>query len=83
MNVRDLVRIIEEDMKANNEEIKNLNQLIADVNSNNEGLNKENQMMKSTILQKRDILKELREQEQEAESTLREHLRLMQEKIAQ
>jgi hypothetical protein len=31
--------------------------------------------MKSTILQKKDVFKDLKEQEQEVESTLREHLR--------
>lgn len=83
VNVKDLVRIIEEDMKANQEEIKNLNNLIQDVETNNDGLSKENDTMKSTILKKKDILKELKEQEQEVSSTLREHVKIMQDKIAQ
>lgn len=75
VNVKELVRIIEEDMRANQEEIKNLNQLVSDVHTNNGALQKENDMMKSTILQKKDVFKDLKEQEQEVESTLREHLR--------
>ena len=76
-NVKELVRIIEEDIKSNQDEIKNLNQLILDVNQNNGELQKENDMMKSTIIQKKEIFRELKEQENDVEHTLRDNVRTM------